>query len=73
VVVDAGTGMDAATLRRATEPFFTTKPEGRGTGLGLATVRAMVEASGGQVLIDSAPGRGTAVTLLLPALHPGAA
>jgi len=65
-VTDAGAGMDEETLRRAMEPFFTTKPEGMGTGLGLATVRAMVEAASGHLLIDSAPGRGTVVTILLP-------
>ena len=65
-VTDTGCGMDAETLRRSQAPFFTTKPEGQGTGLGLATVRAMVEAAGGQLLMDSAPGQGTVVVLLLP-------
>jgi CheY-like chemotaxis protein len=58
--------MDAATLERATEPFFTTKPLGQGTGLGLAMARSFAERSGGRLAIDSAPGRGTEVTLWLP-------
>jgi PAS domain S-box-containing protein len=65
-VADTGTGMDEATLARAMEPFFTTKPKGRGTGLGLATARGFLEQSGGALAIDSAPGRGTKVTLWLP-------
>ncbi len=65
-VADTGSGMDAETLARATEAFFTTKPRGRGTGLGLATVRAFAEGVGGGVRIESTPGRGTTVTLWLP-------
>lgn len=63
---DTGTGMDAATLARASEPFFTTKDVGRGTGLGLAMARGFVEQSGGGLGIESVPGRGTAVRLWLP-------
>jgi two-component system NtrC family sensor kinase len=66
-VSDTGEGMDEATLRRATEAFFTTKPRGKGTGLGLATVRAFAEGAGGGLAIASTPGEGTAVTLRLPA------
>jgi signal transduction histidine kinase/ActR/RegA family two-component response regulator len=65
-VADGGAGMDAATLARATEPFFTTKPAGKGTGLGLAMARGFAEQSGGALAIVSAPGRGTTVTLWLP-------
>ena len=65
-VVDSGGGMDAATLARATEAFFTTKPRGEGTGLGLSTVRAFAEGAGGALRIESEPGRGTTVTLWLP-------
>jgi signal transduction histidine kinase/ActR/RegA family two-component response regulator len=65
-VADNGPGMDAATLARATEPFFTTKPPGSGTGLGLAMAKGFAEQSGGGMAIESAPGRGTTVTLWLP-------
>jgi len=64
-VADDGTGMDAATLARASEPFFTTKPLGQGTGLGLAMVRGFAEQSGGALSITSTPGVGTTVTLWL--------
>ena len=64
-VSDTGCGMDAATRARLFEPFFTTKP-GKGTGLGMVTVQSAVKGSGGSLLIDSAPGRGTRVTVLLP-------
>jgi signal transduction histidine kinase len=67
-VSDTGTGMDAATLARATEPFFTTKGRREGTGLGLAMARGFAEQSGGRLLIESTPGQGTAVSFWLPAL-----
>lgn len=72
-VADTGVGMDAATLARATEAFFTTKPAGRGTGLGLSTVRGFAEEVGGALRIESEPGRGTTVTLWLPAAEPDGA
>jgi signal transduction histidine kinase len=65
-VRDNGEGMDAATLTRVAEPFFTTKPAGKGTGLGLAMVKGFVEQSHGAFRIDSAPGQGTTVMLWLP-------
>lgn len=67
-VTDTGKGMDAVTLARAGEPFFTTKPRSQGTGLGLAMTRSVAEQSGGSLLIDSAPGRGTTIILWLPAI-----
>ncbi|WP_052389517.1 PAS domain-containing hybrid sensor histidine kinase/response regulator [Belnapia moabensis] len=65
-VSDTGCGMDATTLARASEPFFTTKEPGKGTGLGLAMARGFAEQSGGGLRIESAPGSGTIVTLWLP-------
>ena len=63
-VADTGCGMDEATVKRATEPFFTTKGVGKGTGLGLSMVDGLIAQSGGQMKIDSAPDRGTTVSLL---------
>jgi PAS domain S-box-containing protein len=65
-VKDTGTGMDGDTLAHATEPFFTTKPQGKGTGLGLSMARGFAEQSGGSLTVESAPGRGTVVMLWLP-------
>jgi signal transduction histidine kinase len=65
-IADTGCGMTAATLARAPEPFYTTKPAGKGTGLGLPMVRRFVDEVGGRLEIESAVGRGTSVTLLLP-------
>lgn len=65
-VSDTGCGMDAETLRRATEPFFTTKDKGQGTGLGLAMAQGFCEQSGGMLDIRSVQGQGTRVTLWLP-------
>ncbi|WP_158258525.1 PAS domain-containing protein [Rhodopila globiformis] len=65
-VTDSGSGMDAATLAHATEPFFTTKAPGVGTGLGLSMVKGFAEQSGGGLSLMSAPGQGTTVTLWLP-------
>lgn len=65
-VADTGKGMDTGTLERASEPFFTTKGSGQGTGLGLAMARGFAQQSGGDFLIESALGRGTTVTLWFP-------
>jgi PAS domain S-box-containing protein len=64
-VKDDGAGMTADVLARAFEPFFTTRP-GKGIGLGLATARSIVERHGGVISLESGPGRGTTVTVLLP-------
>jgi signal transduction histidine kinase/ActR/RegA family two-component response regulator len=63
---DTGEGMDEVTLKRATEPFFTTKGAGRGTGLGLSMVDGLVAQSGGAMRINSHQGAGTTVELWLP-------
>ncbi|SFK98446.1 hybrid sensor histidine kinase/response regulator [Falsiroseomonas stagni] len=65
-VSDTGHGMDATTLARAVEPFFSTKGPGQGTGLGLSMVHGLAHQSGGAFTIDSAPGQGTTCTLWLP-------
>ncbi|MCP3734239.1 PAS domain S-box protein [Sphingomonas sp. RP10(2022)] len=65
-VGDTGTGMDEATLLRATEPFFSTKGVGKGTGLGLSMVHGLAAQLGGGLSIDSTPGHGTTIELLLP-------
>jgi CheY-like chemotaxis protein len=67
MVSDTGQGMDEATLARVTEPFFTTKGVGKGTGLGLAMVDGLMDQSGGKLLIRSRPHCGTTVELWLPA------
>ncbi|WP_341209029.1 PAS domain-containing protein [uncultured Sphingomonas sp.] len=65
-VSDTGIGMSEAVLARAFEPFFTTKEVGKGSGLGLAQVFGFAKQSGGGVRIDSAPGRGTTVSVFVP-------
>jgi PAS domain S-box-containing protein len=65
-VIDHGEGMSEATLARATEPFFTTKGVGKGTGLGLAMIHGLARQSGGALRIKSAVGVGTTVELWLP-------
>ncbi|HTI88873.1 MAG TPA: response regulator [Alphaproteobacteria bacterium] len=69
-VTDAGTGMDDATIKRAAEPFFTTKGVGKGTGLGLSMVHGFTAQSGGHMEIKSGVGAGTTVELWLPTAEP---
>lgn len=65
LLIDDGEGMDDGTLRRALEPFFTTKGVGKGTGLGLSMVHGMMEQLGGKLTISSEKGTGTTVELSL--------
>ena len=65
-IIDTGTGMDADTLARAVEPFFSTKEMGRGTGLGLSMVHGLTAQLGGAFVLGSEPGRGTRADLYLP-------
>ena len=72
-VRDNGRGMSGETLSRVWEPYFTTKTNGRGTGLGLPTVRTIVERRGGKIVVASQPGMGTEFTIILPGVeHPEA-
>jgi signal transduction histidine kinase len=70
-VSDTGQGMSPEVLKRAMEPFFTTKGAGKGTGLGLATVHGTVRQSGGFITIDGAVGQGISVHLNFPKAEPG--
>ena len=68
-VRDTGVGMPSEIVEKVFEPFFTTKPIGQGTGLGLSMIYGFARQSGGQVRIDSEPGRGTLIELYLPAAN----
>lgn len=67
-IKDTGTGMPAEVAARAIDPFFTTKAPGKGTGMGLSQVYGLVQQSGGDLALESEVGKGTSVSLYLPAL-----
>jgi len=69
-IADTGAGMDEATLQRIFEPFYTTRPMGEGTGLGLASVFGIIEKHKGIITVDSAIGVGTTFSVYLPAAQP---
>jgi two-component system, cell cycle sensor histidine kinase and response regulator CckA len=66
IVADNGQGMDAETCAHAFEPFYTTKPKAKGTGLGLATTYGIIKQNGGEIRLESTLGHGTTVRILLP-------
>jgi signal transduction histidine kinase len=70
-VTDFGCGMDAETLRKVTQPFFSAKPAGRKRGMGLAHAQRLIQINKGSLHISSQPGSGTTVTVLLPVLVRG--
>jgi signal transduction histidine kinase len=69
-VSDSGAGMDAETAAQIFEPFYTTREKGRGTGLGLVTVKRIVEEAGGSICVYTTPGQGTRMTVRLPQIEP---
>jgi two-component system, NtrC family, sensor kinase len=72
MVADEGTGIAPADREKIFSPFFTTKPVGQGTGLGLAICHGVVQSHGGEIVVDSEPGRGSQFTIVLPPRPPEA-
>ncbi len=66
---DSGPGMDAETVAKIFDPFYTTKESGKGTGLGLAIVQQIVETHGGHIYVDSHPGEGTEFKFTFPMIE----
>ena len=72
-VKDTGRGMDPGIRDRIFDPYFTTRPVGEGTGMGLSVVHGIIQGCGGAITVDSTPGKGTTFTLLFPAASPESA
>ena len=72
-VIDGGSGIQRSELTKIFEPFYTTKPPGRGTGLGLSVCYSIIANHGGRIEVDSAPGAGSTFRILLPATETGTA
>jgi len=64
---DTGTGIKPDIIERIFEPFYTTKPVGEGTGLGLSVVHGLIKNMQGEIFVESTPGKGSTFTILLPA------
>lgn len=71
IIEDTGAGIDKAIIDRIYEPFFTTKNQGEGTGMGLAVVHGIISGIGGEIAVESAPGKGTRFTLRIPVYKQG--
>src|SRR5689334_22487439 len=69
-ITDTGEGMKPEIVERVFEPFFTTKPPGKGTGLGLSVIHGIVQNHGGEIRIQSEPGKGTRIDIYFPACDP---
>ena len=68
-ISDTGSGIDKSVIERIYEPFFTTKEQGKGTGMGLSVAHGIITGLGGEIAVDSSPGEGTLFTINIPCLE----